>query len=315
MFLLAGDMVKRRSSPYARPRMQPIGDEHLEHWRRHGYAVVERFLDAETLARALDELRTVLPPVEKVDEDPASFAPRVNAPFPFVGTALNDITVDRAILDFCARALGTTDVYCTQSQVAARYGSPPRPENEWMDDQPMHVDFGNNTLLVPSNAKPFGQLAMILYYTDVTPENGPTTVVSRELTRDDPLWPTSRSRDDEPEYYANEVAVLVPAGSLLIYEMRTFHRGSKFHGAAGFRLNHHLAYRAGGLEWMGYDRARAYDGWNEQLAALLERATPQQRQALGWPPPGDAFWTEDTLERLALRYPRADLGPYRAALA
>ena len=39
--------------------------------------------------------------------------------------------------------------------------------------------------------------------------------------------------------------------------------------------------------------------------------TPRQREVLGFPRPGDEYWTDETLEAVALRYPRMDMAPYR----
>jgi hypothetical protein len=47
---------------------------------------------------------------------------------------------------------------------------------------------------------------------------------------------------------------------------------------------------------------------------LVTRATPRQLRLLGFPPPGHPFWTPTTLHRMALRYPRLDLSPWRRPL-
>ena len=40
---------------------------------------------------------------------------------------------------------------------------------------------------------------------------------------------------------------------------------------------------------------------------------PRQREAVGFPPPGSEYWTEETLAAVAMRYPKMDMAPYRAA--
>ena len=42
-------------------------------------------------------------------------------------------------------------------------------------------------------------------------------------------------------------------------------------------------------------------------------ATPRQREVIGFPAPGHAFWNAETLEGTARRYPKMDMTPYREA--
>ena len=53
-------------------------------------------------------------------------------------------------------------------------------------------------------------------------------------------------------------------------------------------------------------------GEKPQLARFVERATPRQREAIGFPPPGHPYWNEQTLAAVALRYPRMDMTAYKA---
>ena len=101
-------------------------------------------------------------------------------------------------------------------------------------DQELHSDYSNNTLVYPSAARTLIDIPMIVYYTDVTVDLGPTYVVSAELTRD--LPPTGRrfcSRADYPQFYAAEKPATMPAGSALIYSMTTLHRGSAMRASEG----------------------------------------------------------------------------------
>ena len=52
-------------------------------------------------------------------------------------------------------------------------------------------------------------------------------------------------------------------------------------------------------------------GENPELQHFIERATPRQREVLGFPPPGDPYWNDETLAAVALRYPKMDMRPYR----
>ena len=46
----------------------------------------------------------------------------------------------------------------------------------------------------------------------------------------------------------------------------------------------------------------------------LSGLSVEQRSVLGFAAPGDAYWTEDTIDAVGQRYPEMDMMPYRAAL-
>jgi hypothetical protein len=151
---------------------------------------------------------------------------------------------------------------------------------------------------------------MILYYTDVTEQLGPTHVVSQQHTRELPLWPTHRWRKTSPELYAHEQPIVAKAGSLLIFSMRTWHRAGAMTAEQGVRFSHHFIWRAAAHDFQGF-HLYSHDGENEDLQDFISRATPRQREVLGYPSPGDAYWTAETLAAVALRYPEMDLKPYQ----
>jgi hypothetical protein len=151
---------------------------------------------------------------------------------------------------------------------------------------------------------------MILYYSDVTVDLGPTYVVSQEATADEPTWPLVLDREAKAEVYAHEVPVTVTAGSLMLYSMSTFHRGSTFLAKEGARFSHHIVWRRAGFEWMGW-RAFPREAGDANFVRFLEQATPRQRSVLGFPPPGHPYWTEETVAGVGARYPGMDMEPYR----
>jgi hypothetical protein len=177
-------------------------------------------------------------------------------------------------------------------------------------DQGLHLDYQGNTLVVPREDADYRQINMILYYTDVTPELGPTFVVSQEKTRDLPMWPTHRTRKKSPELYKHEKPVLAEAGDLLIFGMKTWHRASDLAAESGARFTHHLVYRAAQHAFQGYHQWSQF-GEKAELAAFIESATPRQREVIGFPAAGDAYWNVETIQAVSLRYPGMDMTPYR----
>ncbi|MEM9132278.1 MAG: hypothetical protein AAGA59_15350 [Actinomycetota bacterium] len=71
-----------------------------------------------------------------------------------------------------------------------------------------------------------------------------------------------------------------------------------------------MNFRRADAEWIGRrawtDRANT-DRWHE----FVTRASPRQLELFGFPPAGHPFWTDRTLDGLALRYPGIDTAPWR----
>ena len=73
-------------------------------------------------------------------------------------------------------------------------------------------------------------------------------------------------------------------------------------------------HRADNGDWC--HTTRPIPGWTTpQYMNFVAGTTPRARQLLGWPALGDAYYTEEALERLAYAYPDIDLTPYRDATA
>jgi ectoine hydroxylase-related dioxygenase (phytanoyl-CoA dioxygenase family) len=286
-----------------------ITEKHQQQLVDRGYVIVPNFLDAEELRDATanmlqyfptaDELAASLQRYGFIHEDPE----HLQIEFPFTGDALNDISTHPDIISFVARTLGTEDIALSQAAIWAKYAG----TGDF--DQGLHLDYQGNTLVVPRDDRTFRQINMILYYTDVTDELGPTYVVPQDKTRDLPLWPTHRPRKKNAELYENERPVLANAGDLLIFSMRTWHRASDMTAAHGHRFSHHLVYRAAQHNFQGY-HLWSRMGENADLEKVIERASPKQREVLGFPKIGHEYWNAETLAAVQLRYPKMDVAPY-----
>lgn len=286
-----------------------LGEEHDAHFWQHGYVVVENFLTTHELEAAVYNFLHYFPSAEEFARYPSRFDWLRSGPFaghregPFTGDALNDLATHEEIVFFAERAIGTRELMLTQNNVWAKYARATDYE------QALHLDYRNHTLTVPSDDPRYQQVEVFIYLTDVKVDLGPTYVVSWEHTRHLPVEPATRTREDDPALYEREVPVVVPAGSLLAYTPSTWHRGSAIRAASGARFIHGFAYRAAGFQWMGY-RSWPFHGGRPEMDWFIERATPRQRELLGFPPAGHEFWNRETLAALALRYPTMDITPY-----
>jgi hypothetical protein len=288
-----------------------IDDSHLSQWRTNGYTVVESFLSAQELAGLQEDVALYFPPWEEFVRHRPRY-PHLetrfgHVTFPYLGRRLNMLSLHEDLIDFAERALGTRDVFLTQSGTAAKYAGTADFE------QDLHLDYGNNTLLVPRPDGRWHQLGCIVYLSEVTRDMGPTYIVPGIVRGEAAHWPGTRPRHGWEQLYAQEQAVEVPAGSVLLYSMSTLHRGSRMTATSGVRYSHHLSWRAAGLEWMAF-HAFARSGREPGMTLVMEQASPRQRETLGVPPPGHEYWTAETIAGVASRYPGWDMEPYRGRL-
>jgi ectoine hydroxylase-related dioxygenase (phytanoyl-CoA dioxygenase family) len=268
---------------------------------------VDPFLTREELAAAQRELAASFPTAAAYAASPALYRTDQRGgcmrELPYLGEALNLIALHPEIMSFVERGLETADILLIQSLVWAKY---PGVDNF---EQPLHADYMNTTLLYPASTGPRDEVTFILYYQDVDEQLGPTYVVSTENSVREPLVPHVRPKTEYPRLYLHERAVHVRAGSLLIYHMGTFHRASAILSRDRVRLSHHFVYRAADAPAVGY-RAWATYGLSAEMQRFVERASPRQREALGFPAPAEPYWTEETLVGIAERYSSMDMRPY-----
>jgi hypothetical protein len=288
-----------------------VKQKQIDHLLRHGWTLVPGFLTKRELAAAYDNFLEYYPTAEEVEARPQRYgglfeeAESLQTEFPFAGDALNHVSTHPEIIALVEKLLGTSGVMLSQSAIWAKYAGAGDYE------QGLHLDYQGNTLVVPRDDRDYRQVNMILYYTDVTDDLGPTCVVSHEHSRGLSLWPAFKPRKQHPELYLREKQAIAKAGSLLIFSMRTLHRASDITAESGARFSHHLVYRAARHAFQGYHLWSRL-GEKPELAEFLQRATPRQREVLGFPKVGDPYWNDETLEAVARRYAEMDMKPYRS---
>jgi hypothetical protein len=285
-------------------------DQHHALLLRHGHVLLPNFLSPGELQSAQQNMARYFPSWDEFAAQPERYPfihddpEHLQIEFPFAGETLNNITTHPEVISLVERLLETPDVLLSQSALWAKYATTGDFE------QGLHLDYQGNTLVVPRDDASYRQVNMILYYSDVPPDLGPTHVVSQEKTKDLPLWPTHRTRKKDPQLYKDERPVLANAGDLLIFSMRTWHRASSIEADAGVRLTHHMVWRAAAHHFQGYHHYPK-QGEDPALQSFVEHCTPRQREVLGFPKPHDPYWTPETLAATQLRYPKMDMKPYK----
>jgi ectoine hydroxylase-related dioxygenase (phytanoyl-CoA dioxygenase family) len=286
-----------------------------EQWETDGWCVLEGLLPHEAVAAAQAQLESVFPSAEDfaADRDPGRNAPlradshAVMPRFPFESAAFNDLVLHDQLIDLAEEFLGLVDLRLYQGMLGAKYSG-----GAESDDQLLHVDYGNHTLVVPRADVGYQHLELFVYLSDVTAATGATRMVSRRLTRDIPIERTYLSLTDYRGLYEAEVAAEGAAGSVLAYRPDVFHRGVRMTAPASARFMLHVSFKPANTDWLG---SQAWPGAAEDLAwhRFANGASVRQLSLLGFPPPGHPYWNEETLAGVAARYPRLDLTPWESA--
>jgi hypothetical protein len=287
--------------------------EHKRCWDTVGWCVIEDAIPPDLLAAAQNALPALFPTADEFadDVDPdrnAPFLTERGAPlpqFPFEAESLNRIALHDAIVDLAEQMLAIDDVRLYQAAVSAKYANA-APDHE----QLLHVDYANHTLVVPRNDVGYQHVTMFVYLSDVTRETGATRVVSRQHTADIPIERTYLHFEEYAHLYALEEAASGPAGSVFVYRPDVFHRGVPLIAPRAARFTLPVAFKPAATDWIGY---HAFPIHAEDMAwhRFMRHATERQLAALGFPKPGDAYWTTETLAGVAARYPSLDMTPWR----
>jgi Phytanoyl-CoA dioxygenase (PhyH) len=284
-----------------------VPDAALDEVRRRGFSLVEGFLSPAELAAAQEALWLHFPRPEEYFADPSCFA-RFRASqfagveeFPYRSWDLNGLAVHPDLVDMAERYLQTDELHLYKVELWAKYAGA-------VDyDQPLHRDYGSHSLVVPRPEARYQQVTTFIFLSDVTEADGPTRIVPYEDGKDVPYTPLYLPFGSLAE---SEVPCTGPAGSLLVYRTDILHRGSDMTGPGHARFSLLVDFQVRGTTWGGKM------SWPKQSPERWAKFVPQcsvrQRDLFGFPRPGDPYWTAETLEGVAARYPGIDLEPYRA---
>ena len=285
--------------------------EATEHYHEHGYVVLPGYLNEDDLAPAQAELGLLFPTAEEYHAglDPARnarFAASEFAgidPFPYSSVEWSLLGVSLPIASLAEALLGTVAVRLYEGHNWAKYSG----ATDY--DQPLHCDYWNHTVVVPSDDPTMAEVEMFIYIHGVPEELGPTHVVSQRHTGDLPMWPRRISHQEYPEAYVHEVSSAGPAGTVLAYKTNTYHRGTSIRASGGARFTLKASYRTVSDIW--FDKLGLTERLDESWYQFVERATPRQLELLGFPARGHHYWTSRTFTDVCRRYPRADLSAFR----
>ena len=296
-------------------RMSTAFPSEKAQWEEDGWSILPGVFSDEELRAAQAALPELFPTAEEFaqDVDPDRNRPfRVDShsvmpTFPFESSALNRLVLHEDVISLAQEFLELEDIRLYQGMLSAKYG-----EGAPEDEQLLHVDYGNHTLVVPRPEVGYQHLELFIYLSDVTTETAATRMVSRRLTRGIPVERTYLSPADYHDLYEAEVPAAGPAGSILAYRPDVYHRGVRMTAPGAARFMLHVSFKPVATDWLG---SQAWPSAAEGLAwhRFMQTPTAGQLAVLGFPEPGHPYWTEDTLRGVAARYPLLDMTPWRRA--
>jgi hypothetical protein len=320
----------------------------IDSWRQRGFAFVAGLFEQQLVCELkTDALRMFPAPASPQAANIADFGSGSRMTFPSGSRAFNAITLHPRLLATVASLLRvpTTELRLTQSDLWPKYGQTRRRGVLDNDEQRIHVDYPNHTLVHPSPWDRPEAVELILYLDDVDECGGATALVARDGPNDPAYrWPivdtpgiadldyvNDRAHAEayfakerphlaawRASLYAREQRVRYRAGDVLLYRHDLWHRGTALEPSA-LRLAHNITYRQASAEWLGV----LHVGWtwsaykkSKFFERLIARASVEQRAVLGFPQPGSRYWCDETIAAVEARYGvfGMDMGPYRDAI-
>ena len=284
-------------------------------WRRDGFVVLPGYLSGPELELARAGLSAIYPTAGDYHADPSSARNHIYTgdeyggviPFPFPSVPLCRIPVHEKVIAFVEEAFGTRDIRIYASELWAKYSGATTYEQEH------HRDFLNHTPLAPSSDVRWRGLEMFIWLSEVTEEHGPTHLVPLAASAGLSALPQVQPRREGPVLYEQEISGAGPAGTIVAYSTDTFHRATELRAPDADRFSIHASYRHADNTWTSRhswgDRS-----FHPDWPPFVEQATLRQLLLFGFPPPGHPYWTPETLEGVASRYPGLDVRPWRDPL-
>jgi hypothetical protein len=292
---------------------------HIDTWRRDGAVLIPNFFTPKEVAAVQADYARVFDRAGAegalVKKDHGEIGRFHQAQFASIqvlpldcSPALNLAGVHPALIAFSKRAMGCDDVLVYQCQAWAKF------TGDADYDQPFHCDFVNHTLTGPSDVPRHNAVTFICLFSDVTEAHGPTHYVTRpdaeQIAQPEVTLTGAPGLQGALSEHARSAAG--PAGSLFVYGIDIWHRGTNLTAPGGHRYVMTTCFKD------ARNASIAFTAWQfhhtKPWRNIIEHGSPEQLACFGVQPPGDPYWTELTLARAQARYPGWDLTPYREAM-
>ena len=318
-------------------------------WREQGFTLVHNLLPEALLRTVAEDCVAQFPSTDSAEAALIdNFGSNQHFVFPSSSPACNQVTLHQNLLGAVAELLDVDvpGIRLTQSDCWPKYGRAPSAHDLDNADQRMHCDYPNHTLTHPPPWDQPEAVEIIIYLSELDACAGSTAAVLRR-GQDDPAypWPITQTpgvgsipyindrlraeaylAEHAPDaatfraehLYAREVLAQYQFGSVLLYRHDTWHRGTPVTPGA-LRIVHNMTFKKVASEWVNV----LHPGWswsmyrNSQfMEKLIANASVEQRAVLGFPMPGNSYWTSATINAVQARYAAQgiDMTPYHDAL-
>ncbi len=323
-----------------------LTQDQYDRFLNDGFIVVDDLWPSDLIDQAITETQDLFPE-EKViakslsDERyrPFSSMPWIHQGERSADLAINHMSIHPRAIKAAGELLqtGVRELRLYQDHLIAKFGRPYESDEALatttiLGDQDIHVDYGNNTLLVPPRKAGPEVVACLCYYSHVEAAGGATHFAKArpdELTNYNSstfnppnfVYGTEngsatsmsgpRSEDLTNQRYREEKPIYYRPGTCVLYRLDAWHRGTPA-ALNKVRYSHHRGWRKRQADWV------SWQGLAPKMASLpnryLEELTIEQRAVLGFPAPGDSYWTEETVDSVGQRYGGMDMKPYQQLL-
>jgi len=259
---------------------------------------------------------------------------------------LNEITLNPNLLRVVSQLMDVPihRIRITQSACFAKRGPDETQLNNGIDssnhdvdyfengNQPIHQDFGNNTLLTVNTSNKPVEVQAMLYYNDFEDVGGGTSFVpGLSHTSANPFhlgWlpdakdmmihdddSCTKEIDPRPALYNAERIAAYSVGSILFYTLGTWHRGTSVYPGCMRRVQH-LCFRRDDAYWIGGSEEFGQPTTNSLLKCRIKTSSKyeyeskinlaglssEQRSVLGFPFIQSKYWNNCTIRETSLMH-------------
>ena len=321
-----------------------LTDEQLATWERDGSIVVPNVFSPEAFVPALEAIErngyngmTYAEYQAKWDENPdeikqayektpsmarlaGTFGGALH--FPTGLDAVDKLLESEDYIDVACQLLATDEIRLGYGQIFVRDGLTDTrySEQPW---EGYHIDNATNSPLPPHpDWQRYGYLLSCAVLHDIDLDGAPMLVCRGSHRQLGSLFGRHAGRaggmgfPDLREFkeLAKPTPVTAKAGSAVFRSSYTIHAAQPFENKRKQRawMGFHF-HRADNADWC--QTTRPVPGWSSsEYLHFITNTIPRVRHLLGWPLPGNAYYTEESLQRLAHAYPGMDVTPYQNAI-
>ena len=286
-----------------------LTEEQLECFNAQGFVLVPDVLSAPEVAALQAGVWQTFPSPEQYFADPAAFSHLTDSPFsglsnfPWASPDVNRLVAHPRIVSIARQILGVDDIRLYKGELWAKYAG----NTDY--DQDHHRDFGNHTLVVPSEQRRWMQVTTFTYLCDIDEHNGATAAVPRQHSAHIPLGQRRLAPGERRDV---EVLASGKAGTTLVYSTEIFHRATSLTGPDASRFTVLADYKSADAHWTS-KQAFGHHGNRPEMIEFVTNVDAETRTLLDIPAPGHPYWTGQTIADMEIRYPGIDMTPYRAA--